>query len=528
MGTVYLGRHPAQGTFAAVKLLPHSMAHQAGFVARFNREIEAMKQMKNPHIVELYESGESQDSYYYAMEYVQGETLADRLEREGKIPWREVIEIAVQICSALKSAHNAGIIHRDLKPSNLLLRSDGVVKLADFGVAQVFATGKLTVTGGVLGTAEYMSPEQAQGKRATKQSDIYSLGAVMYVMLTGRPPFTGNSALDVMQKHRFSQFDSVKRLVPDVPFWLDEIVCQALSKKVEDRFPDAYVLSLRLQEVPKKVDLRLQQAAEQAELRGDDETLADTDLARDLRGEFGGTLVRDLFRAQMDAEKSTTNWQQHLDNVWVLVGLLVFLGGAVYVLSLLNTPSQQAIFARGVALMERPEGPAWETAKREYFDPLVQRDASRWKAAVQPYLEQIEVYELEKKLQGRKLKPEEVPQSEQQAILRRVMELRKVGRASEALSLLTALRALTAPHDQILIRLLDQSIAETAADMNDARLDYVRESLARADELFEKGDVEQAVSIWFSVKKLYDQHPPAAELVEQAVKRYLDATGVQL
>ncbi|MCL4129981.1 UNVERIFIED_CONTAM: hypothetical protein GTU68_042114, partial [Idotea baltica] len=189
MGTVYLGRHTETDRLVAVKVLPASMAREEGFIARFNREIAAMQKMQSSHIVELYESGEDNGTYYYAMEYVPGETLTERLHRDKRIPWRESIEIGVQICKALKAAHNTGIVHRDLKPSNLLLDPEGNVKLTDFGIAQVFASSKLTVTGGVLGTAEYMSPEQAQGTRANKQSDIYSLGAVLYVMLTGRPPF---------------------------------------------------------------------------------------------------------------------------------------------------------------------------------------------------------------------------------------------------------------------------------------------------------------------------------------------------
>src|SRR5690606_36436476 len=134
------------------------------------------------------------DLSYYAMEYIDGVTLMDRLKEQKRIPWQEVVDIGVQICRALKAAHNAGIIHRDLKPSNLLITRDGQVKLTDFGVAQVLASGKLTVTGGVIGTSEYVSPEQASGKRAEKRSDIYSLGAVMYVMLTWRPPFTGKTS----------------------------------------------------------------------------------------------------------------------------------------------------------------------------------------------------------------------------------------------------------------------------------------------------------------------------------------------
>ncbi len=529
MGTVYLGRHKETDEFVAVKLLPASMAREAGFVARFEREIAAMKQLKNAHIVKLFESGEENESYYYTMEYVKGETLAGRLERDGRIPWREAIEIGVQICTALKSAHNAGIIHRDLKPSNLLLDEDGVVKLTDFGVAQVFATGRLTVTGGVLGTAEYMSPEQAQGKRAVKQSDIYSLGAVMYVMLAGRPPFTGKTALDIIQKHRFAQFDSVKRVVPEVPFWLDEIVCQCLSKKPEDRYPDAYVLSLRLAEVTKKIDMQ-QEVSKLSELEGTAETIVDSGDGIFSDDEVGGTLVRDLFRAQLDAEKAAKGFSKLFDNAWVLVGILLLLAGGAYGISVLNTPSQEGLFARGQELMSRSEGLAWDAAKRENFEKLLEMDEQRWRPEVEPYLEKIKVYELRKSLLGRSLKQEELPKSEPEAIVLQAMELRKQGRVTEARLRLIALRDLLKGNEdyQTYSSLLNQMIAETSAEAKLDRLTYVEAALDRADADFEKGDVEQAVSIWFSVKKLYDQHPDANELVARAEKRYLEATGVQL
>ncbi len=529
MGTVYLGRHKETDEFVAVKLLPASMAREAGFVARFEREIAAMKQLKNAHIVELFESGEDNESYYYTMEYVKGETLAGRLERDGRIPWREAIEIGVQICTALKSAHNAGIIHRDLKPSNLLLNEEGVVKLTDFGVAQVFATGRLTVTGGVLGTAEYMSPEQAQGKRASKQSDIYSLGAVMYVMLTGRPPFTGKTALDIIQKHRFAQFDSVKRVVPEVPFWLDEIVCKCLSKKPEDRYPDAYVLSLRLAEVSKKIDMQ-QQAAAKSELEGTAETIVDAGDGIFSDDEVGGTLVRDLFRAQLDTEQSAKGFTKLFDNVWVLIGVLVLLAGGAYSLSVLNTPSQAGLYERGVELMSRPEGLAWEAAKRENFDKLLELDEERWQPKVAPYLKEIEVYELRKSLLGRSLKQEELPESEPEAIVLQAMELRKQGRVTEARLRLIALRDLLKGDEdyQTYSSLLDQMIAETSAEANLDRLTYVEAALDRADAEFEKGEIEQALSIWFSVKKLYDHHPDARELVQRAERSYLEASSVRL
>ena len=529
MGTVYLGRHKETDQFVAVKVLPASMAREAGFVARFDREIEAMRQLKNAHIVELYESGEDDGSYYYSMEYVEGETLADRLVREKKVPWQETIKIAVEICTALKSAHNAGIIHRDLKPSNLLIDKNGVVKLADFGVAQVFATGKLTATGGILGTAEYMSPEQAQGRRATKHSDIYSLGAVMYVMLTGRPPFTGKTPLDIIQKHRFAQFDSVKRLNPEVPFWLDEIVCKSLSKKMEERYPDAYVLSLRLEEVLKKVELQQQKLAEQDLIGATAETLAENLTEDDLADEVGGTLVRDLFKAQLEAEQSSSKITKLLDNPWVLIGLLILISGGAYGLSILNTPSQQAMFDRGVELMSRPPGVAWDAAKNEHFNELLELDAERWQPLVTPYLTEISIYELRKKLLGRSLKQAAIPETEPAAIILQAMELRKLGLPTAARQRFMALRTLLdQTKDQTLIGLLDQLIEETAQEADPERLQYLKDALDRAESLFEKGNIEEALSIWFGIKNLYDQNLDAKELVELAEQRYSDVTRAKL
>jgi serine/threonine-protein kinase len=252
MGTVYLGKHKETGKVAAIKVLPPSLAREPGFIERFKREIASIEQLKSPHIVEFFESGNDGETYFYSMEYVDGETLTQRLKRDKRIPWPEVIDLSLQICRALKAAHNCGIIHRDLKPSNLMISKDGTMKLTDFGVAQVFASQKLTITGGIVGTAEYMSPEQAKGQRATKKSDLYSLGAVMYVMLTGRPPFSGKTSLDVIHKHQFARFDRPALIATDIPPQLDEIVCKLLEKDPDKRFPDAYVLSLRLAEVQKR------------------------------------------------------------------------------------------------------------------------------------------------------------------------------------------------------------------------------------------------------------------------------------
>lgn len=329
MGSVYLGIHEETRDKAAVKVLPASLAREEGFIARFAREIESMKQLENPHIVKFIDSGVEDETYFYAMEYVAGDTLTNVLLKEKRLPWEKVVEYAIQICSALKAAHDTGIVHRDLKPSNLLIDKDDIIKLTDFGVAQVFAAGKLTVTGGIIGTAEYMSPEQAQGTRASKKSDLYSLGAVMYVMICGRPPFSGKTTLEVIQKHKFGQFDRPNMYAPEIPLWLNEVICQLLEKEPDKRFPDAYVLSRRLQEKMYQHQQRLQDSTLNSS--GQDSLGATVVSASEGfdNNDPNATLMRDMMRAQIEQATQKGPISSLLDNTLVLVLLLalVIVGG---------------------------------------------------------------------------------------------------------------------------------------------------------------------------------------------------------
>lgn len=518
MGTVYLGRHVETGTLAAVKILPASLSREPGFVARFGREIDAMQGLQSPNIVQLYESGEDDGIYYYAMEYVDGETLTARLKREKRIPWREAIEIAVQVCKALKSAHNSGIIHRDLKPSNLLLDQNNQVKLTDFGIAQIFATSKLTVTGGILGTAEYMSPEQAQGHRATRQSDLYSLGAVLYVMVTGRPPFTGKTTLDILQKHRFSQFDSPKRVVPEIPFWLDEIICKCLSKKPEDRYPDAYVLMLRLQEVPRKVDLKEADEHRSPAADADHETIADTGNAFQ---PVGGTFVRDMFRAEMESQQQPSLLGRLFDNVWVLVGLLILLATGAFFLVRWNRPSPEQMFARGSALMQQPEGPGWEVARTQYFDPLLEQDSATWGPRIEPFLPQLQLYELKRQILGRDRKTSSMSPPGPESILRQALELRRTGQISLAREKLIALETLTEGTEkwQVLADMAARLREELEKHQSPEQSAFIEQALERAEQLRQNDRISAAVAIWRSILELYDSDPDAAGSVKQARQR---------
>lgn len=519
MGTVYYARHADTGEEAAVKVLPASLAREEGFIARFNREVSALQKLKNPHVIQLFENGVDGETYYYAMEYVEGQTLAALMRQEKRIGWREVIDISMQICSALKAAHDAGIIHRDLKPSNLLIANSGMIKLTDFGIAQVFAGTKLTATGGIIGTAEYMSPEQAQGNRVTKRSDLYSLGAVMYAMLTGRPPFSGKTTIEVIQKHRYGQFDRPGLIVPEIPRWLEEIVCKLLEKEPDKRFADAYVLFRRLQEVVRKVELSAQ---EQTLGRDEYDGTAPTVASVDVGAAGSGTLMHDLMRAEIDRTEKPSPVGELFNNTWVLVALLVLivLGGVWWFTGARTDPQQQ--FEIGVALMNQPPGDAWLRARDEYFKPLLESRPDEWAEKVEPYLRRIENYEAASDFWGR---GRGIPRTEFQRFLSRAKQYYQGGEFIQAEQTLEALGALLVGQEehQALYEQTQQLLVELRSQRTDngERYKLLGASMDRAKSLVEQGEHDEARRIWTGVVELYGDDPGAQAEVEQA-RTYLD------
>ena len=247
MGTVYEGVELETGRSAAIKLLTAEMAQQPGFRERFEAEIATLRKLNHPNIVRLFGFGEQDQHLFYAMELVAGSSLEEQLGRGRSLDWREVTQIGIEVCRALRHAHDRGIIHRDIKPGNLLMTDDGHVKLSDFGIARLFENLRLTGPGGVLGTAEYMSPEQAEGRPVDPRTDLYSLGGVLYVLLSRRPLFRGNSFTEILQKQRFEIPEPLRQYAPDVPAELERIVHQLLEKDPERRIPNAMLLARRLE-----------------------------------------------------------------------------------------------------------------------------------------------------------------------------------------------------------------------------------------------------------------------------------------
>ncbi len=247
MGTVYAGVDVNSGEAAAIKVLTAALATDEDFRARFDIEIETLRKLRHENIVRLLGWGEQDGVVFYAMELVDGTSLEDELRRGRRFEWAEVKEIAVQVCAALKHAHDRGVVHRDIKPANLLLARDGKVKLSDFGIAKLFGSAGATTAGGVLGTAEYMAPEQADGRPVGHRGDLYSLGAVLYTLLAGRPPFVAKSVPQLLQMQRFAQPEPVRRYNKGVPGEVEAIVMQLLEKDPERRIPNATVLARRLE-----------------------------------------------------------------------------------------------------------------------------------------------------------------------------------------------------------------------------------------------------------------------------------------
>lgn len=510
MGTVYHGRHAETGQEVAIKVLPASLAREQGFVDRFEREIEAMKKVRNNHIVEFFQSGRTDDgTYYYAMEFVDGETLTARLGRNRKLPWRDVVDISCQICSALKAAHDAGVVHRDLKPSNLLIRDDGVVKLTDFGVAHVFASTRLTKTGGIIGTAEYMSPEQAAGKRTTKRSDLYSLGAVMYVMLTGRPPFTGETAADITHKHLYGQFDLPSRYSPEVPRQLEEVVLKLMEKNPEKRFPDAFVLQRSLRQIEQRMDFVADNEStvvmdHGSEPRPDETIPALSD--SEYQGPGSATLMRDLMRVELDRENQEGPISRWLNNTWVLITMLALLiAGGFYFIRPGDGLSADERFAAGVELLEKEPGNGWLRARDEYFQPLIEEDAAQWRPQVAPYLERIDRYATAREF-ARARKTLKAPGDEPTRLLGQAVQMAEGGDYSAARrQVQRVLDLVDGDPEYKYLAPIARNLLEELQPHDDRylTLEFVRHQVKRAETLHEQGETESALRIYKGLLDLY-------------------------
>ena len=505
MGQVYLAQEELSGRQAALKILAAELAQEEGFLQRFQREIDALSKLDHPGIVRFYESGHDNSMHYYAMEYVEGQSLDRVLLERGRLPWTEVLDIALQICPALRHVHDHGIIHRDLKPPNIMRTAQGAIKLTDFGIAKVFGGQHQTATGTVVGTADFLSPEQASGKPVSKRSDLYSLGIVLYALLTGRTPFEGNSFVDLLHKHRYGQFDPPRRLVPEIPYEIDAVVCQLLEKEPDKRPPDCRVLAKQLDSIRRKLE-RTSRPTELGEAT--EFTIAENKAPIGAEDRAGpATLMSALMRAELDRQNLANPLSRLLNRAWVLVPLLLLCVGAI---AWAFWPlSMDELYARGAQGMASERLADMREAWREYLEPLSTRFPDN------PYRAELD------KFRRKLLAAEGAGLSEAQRFFLRGESLRQAGDIQGARRVWQAVIAAfqKVDREKEWVDRAERGLADLKKSAASAdRWESIKPALAEAAALRDHGQRAEAEKIWGAIEDLYRDDPWAEPLLKEVAK----------
>ncbi|MFQ3650811.1 MAG: serine/threonine-protein kinase [Gemmataceae bacterium] len=516
MGTVYRASRVC-GTGAgqaAVKVLAAELAMEVGFQQRFQREITILEQLDHPNIVRFYESGQERNRFWYAMELIDGPTYEALRDERGRVPWPEVLDLAWQIAPALKHAHDRGVIHRDLKPSNLMRSSvpeDPTllprIKLTDFGISSLFASQHLTVTGGVIGTPEYLSPEQAAGKPVTKKSDLYSLGVVLYTLIVGHTPFQGEP-VDLLHKHRYAQFDRPGRIIADLPPDLDEIICQLMAKDPSERIPDAGVLFRRLDSLRRKL-IRIAE-------RRTDVPVGDTPAGATAPSDRVGpaTLASQFVRQELEEQRQGGPLAQVFHHPAVLLTLFVLCLGALIWTFTPSSPS--SLFERGAALMRSPEPDDWELAWERYLGPLEERFPDHpYHEALADFRKKLEDSREERKAE--RLARQIGSISDPQWFFERGLRQRRAGDEAGARRTWQALIAAYEgqPAARPWLRRAQEMLAVEQPPPWPDRLAGLRQALRLARAKHQAGDAASATAIRDALRLLYAEDTEAQKLIEE-------------
>ncbi|MFR7745067.1 MAG: protein kinase domain-containing protein [Acutalibacteraceae bacterium] len=254
MADVYKARCHRLNRLVAIKILKEDLSQDAEFRRRFHAESQAVAMLSHPNIVSVYDVSRSDNIDYIVMELIEGITLKQYMEQKGTLNWREALHFSTQICKALEHAHSRGIVHRDIKPHNIMILKDGSVKVADFGIARV-SSAQNTLTREALGSVHYISPEQAKGAQVDCRADLYSLGVVMYEMLTGRPPYDGDTPVSVAIQHINGHPTMPRELNPSIPLGLEQITMHAMTAELSHRYPSATRMLHDLEEFRKEPNI---------------------------------------------------------------------------------------------------------------------------------------------------------------------------------------------------------------------------------------------------------------------------------
>lgn len=509
MGVVYLARYVKTGQRVALKLLSPSLANDQKLVTRFQRELQILKKLKHPHIVQCYGGGRLGEQRFYVMELIEGGSLSEQLRAKKRFSWEQTIQYGLQICSALEHAHDNGIIHRDLKPANLMVDKNGQVKLADFGLARVTDATAITAAGKTLGTFAYMAPEQITGKSPiTHKTDLYALGCVLYEFLTGKTPFQQDTTAELFYAHIKKKPARITAEALDCPIWLESIVLQLLEKDPDKRPRDSLAVHQALTEVSVKV-------AENAGVAQQTATGDPTSLSVPGDAQEVGALLKK--KKKKKRNKHATFYEQ----TWFLVSCLLLLVGVVT--WSVWPMGEEKLFAKASVLMASKDPVQWAEARDKFLVPLQKRFPDGAHAAqVQEYLDDIEMQATETKIKKKISKKDEL-KTEAERLFAEAWGYEQFGDRVMAIDKYNAMIHLLKDReeDRPYVSLARRQIAEleSAGDSKNGRVDIVNAALENADKAFVNGDVIEARKTWSSILKLYEGNRELEPQVERARTR---------
>lgn len=508
MGIVYKATYTKNGADCAVKVLPLVLTGNQKLVERFEREMAILRKLKHPRIVQFYGGGSQDGRHFYAMEFIDGGTLADLLREKGRLPWQQVIEYGVQICEALEHAHDHGIVHRDLKPANLFLGQDGKLRLGDFGIARDSDSTALTAAGSTVGTHAYMAPEQITGKQPiSNKTDLYALGCVLFEMLTGHTLFKAAAPMEVMLKHINEPPAKIRVEVMDCPVFLEQIVHQLLEKSPDKRPHDALMVQVALEEVIERVAAKTstmsQMTAGAGQTTIDMSQLANADELKKLLG-----------KKKKKRKATGPIWERG----WFLAScLVVMLGGVAWSLM---PPSEEKMFAAALPLMQSDDPVKWQEANDLYLKSLLERFPNGQHAAeARDLIDKLEMHRTERGIETR-LRLGQDPKHEAERLFLQARELERFGDNLSAREQYRAMIDLLKDREQdrSYRNLAKRQLAllENAGDGNVDRKQIVNDALKKAREQFLGGKTHAAEETWRSIIKLYDGKAEFAEEVAEA------------
>lgn len=332
MANVYLANDTILDRKVAIKVLRGDLSNDEKFIRRFKREALSVSNLSHPNIVEVYDVGEEDGNYYIVMEYIDGKTLKQLLQKRGALTLNEVIDIMTQLTDGLSHAHEAYIIHRDIKPQNIMIEDNGLIKITDFGIAMALNSTQLTQTNSVMGSVHYLPPEQANGKGSTIKSDIYSLGILMYELLTGSVPFKGDTAVEIALKHMKEKVPSIRKQNPTIPQSVENIVLKATAKNPKNRYDS-------VKDMYKDLQTALQRDNEKRLVYEYPENdLEETKVIPQVTKEQKSQIDKPIEKKETEEDTSILNEKNEKNKLpiilaVVLLGTLIVLGGVLLLIS---------------------------------------------------------------------------------------------------------------------------------------------------------------------------------------------------